>query len=89
MRLFKVFKLYLLKNDKTMLSNLQLEILQTFSRPLPENQILEIRQLLADYFAKKVDDGIDELFEKNNWNVDEKVNEWLGEHQRTPYKHQS
>lgn len=70
-----------------MLSNLQLEILRTFSRPLPESQILEIRQLLADYFAEKVDDGIDELFEKNNWNVNEKVNEWLGEHHRTPYKH--
>lgn len=69
-----------------MLSNLQLELLQTFSRSLPENQILEIRQLLADYFARKVDDGIDELFEKNNWVVEEKVDEWLGEHLRTPYK---
>jgi hypothetical protein len=49
-----------------MLSNLQLEILKIFSRPLPESQILEIKQLLSDYFAKKVDDGMDELFEKNN-----------------------
>lgn len=69
-----------------MLSNLQLEILKTFSKPLPENQILEIRQLLADYFAKKVDDGIDELFDKNDWDTDTKVEEWLNEHQRTPYK---
>jgi len=38
-----------------MLSNLQLEILKTFSRPLPESQVLEIQQLLADYFAKKVE----------------------------------
>ena len=69
-----------------MLSNLQLEILKTFSKPLPENQILEIRQLLADYFAKKVYDGIDELFDKNDWDTDTKVEEWLNEHQRTPYK---
>lgn len=69
-----------------MLTNLQLEILKTFSRPLPESQILEIRQLLADYFAKKVDDGIDELFEDNNWNTDQKVDEWLNAHLRTPYK---
>ena len=68
-----------------MLSNLQLEILKTFSKPLPENQILEIRQLLADYFAKKVDDGIDELFDKNDWDTDTKVEEWLNEHQRTPF----
>lgn len=69
-----------------MLSNLQIEILQTFSRPLPESQILEIRQLLADYFARKVDDGIDDFFEKHNWKADEKVEEWLSEHLRTPYK---
>jgi hypothetical protein len=69
-----------------MLTNLQLEILKTFSRPLPESQILEIRQLLADYFAKKVDDGIDNLMEKNNWDVNVKVEEWLGSHLRTPYE---
>jgi hypothetical protein len=68
-----------------MLTNLQIEILKTFSRPIPESQVLEIKQLLADYFAKKVDDGIDELFEKNNWNVNEKVNEWANGHDRTPY----
>jgi hypothetical protein len=69
-----------------MLSNLQLEILKTFSRPLPESQVLEIQQLLADYFAKKVDTKVDELFDQNNWEVS-KVDEWLGEHFRTPYSH--
>ena len=69
-----------------MLTNLQLEILKTFSRPLPENQILEIRQILADYFAKKVDEGIDDFFQKNDCEVNEKVNEWLGEHMKTEYK---
>lgn len=68
-----------------MLSNLQLELLKTFSRPLPESQILEIRDLLADYFAKNIDKSIDEFFEKNNWDVDKKVNEWTNEHMRTPY----
>jgi hypothetical protein len=68
-----------------MLTNLQLELLKTFSRPLPESQILEIKQLLADYFAKKVDEGIDDLFEKNNWDVNEKVSEWSKSHERTIY----
>ncbi len=70
-----------------MLSNLQLELLKTFSRPLPESQILEIKSLLADYFAQKVDKGIDELFEKNNWDVTEKVEEWSKSHDRTPYNY--
>lgn len=68
-----------------MLTNLQLEILKTFSRPLPENQLLEIKQLLTDYFAKKVDDGVDELFEKHGWGT-EKIDEWLGKHSRTSYE---
>ena len=69
-----------------MLSNLQIEILKTFSRPLPESQVLEIQQLLADYFAKNVDDKVDALFENNDWDAS-KVDEWLNEHQRTPYKY--
>jgi hypothetical protein len=68
-----------------MLSNLQIELIKTFSIPLPESQLLEIKQLLADYFEKKTDDGIDALFEKNNWDADKKVDEWLSEHLRTPY----
>ncbi len=66
------------------LSNLQLELLKVFARPLSEQQILEIRQLLADYFAQKVDEDVDQLFEQNHWDAT-KAEEWLGEHLRTPY----
>lgn len=65
-----------------MLTNLQLELLKTFSRPLPNSQLLEIKAILADYFAKKVDNGIDELFESNNWKVEEKVEKWKNSHFR-------
>lgn len=68
-----------------MLSNLQLEILQTFSKNIPENQILEIRQILTEYFSKKVDEGMDALFENKNWVVEEKVEEWKKDHSKTPY----
>jgi hypothetical protein len=68
------------------LTNLQIELLKVFSRPIPESEILEIRQILADYFAQKVDTGIDKLFEDNNWDSS-KIDEWLGEHLRTPYQH--
>jgi hypothetical protein len=46
---------------------------------------LEIKQLLTDYFTKKVDDGVDELFEKHGWRT-EKIDEWLGKHSRTTYE---
>jgi hypothetical protein len=68
-----------------MLTNLQLELLKTFSRPIPQKQVLEIKDLLADYFAKKVDEGLDNLIEEQNWQVSDKVEEWKKSHSRTPY----
>jgi hypothetical protein len=67
------------------LTPLQLEILKTFSRPLSEKQVLEIRQLLADYFAQQLDTQVDTLFEKQGWG-NEKAEQWLHEHNRTPYR---
>jgi hypothetical protein len=69
---------------KNQLTNLQLELIKTFARPIPEHQVIEIRKLLADYFAKKIDDDVDALFETNQWDAS-KPNEWLKEHLRTPY----
>lgn len=64
-----------------MLTSLQLELLKTFSRPIPDEQVLEIRQLLADYFAQKVDEGVDALVAEKGWNSDT-TNEWLSDHDR-------
>jgi hypothetical protein len=50
-----------------MLTSLQLELLKTFSRPIPDEQVLEIKQLLANYFAQKVDEGVDALFAEKGW----------------------
>lgn len=49
------------------LSNLQVELLKTFRFELSEEQLMEIRQLLIDYFANKVTSEMDLLFEANNW----------------------
>jgi hypothetical protein len=66
------------------LTNLQLEILEVFKYDLSEEQIKEIRNLLITYFAEKVTNGIDQLFEKNKWR-EEKIEEWSKEHMRTKY----
>ena len=67
------------------LTNLQIEILKSFNYDIDDNQLKEIRQMLIDYFAKKVSDGVDQLFEDNQWD-DSKLDEWSNEHMRTPYK---
>lgn len=69
-----------------MLTPLQIELLKTFSRPLDEHQLQEIRQLLANYFAQKVDDSVDALFIEKEWNSDI-IEGWLTDHDRTPYDH--
>ncbi|PHI18081.1 hypothetical protein CEQ90_19765 [Lewinellaceae bacterium SD302] len=67
------------------LTNLQIEILKSFNYDIDDNQLNEIRQMLINYFAEKVSDGIDQLFEDNQWD-DSKLDEWSNEHMRTPYK---
>ena len=67
------------------LSNLQLELLKVYSFDLEEEQLLEIRELLSQYFADKATREIDALFEQNNWGQ-EKIEEWSKQHLRTKYQ---
>jgi hypothetical protein len=69
------------------LSNLQLELLKVFSFDLDETQIIEIRDLLAKYFAEKATEEMDKLWEENNWN-ENTIQDWSNEHMRTKYSAQ-
>lgn len=69
------------------LTNLQLELLQTFKYDLSEQQLIEIRELLANYFADKATEEMDRLWDEKGW--DEKtMEEWSNEHMRTKYEEQ-
>jgi hypothetical protein len=67
------------------LTNLQLEILQMFRYELEEKQLLEIRDLLARYFADKATEEMDRLWEERGWS-EETMEEWSKEHMRTKYE---
>jgi hypothetical protein len=67
------------------LTNLQLELVKLFSYKIAENQVLEIKQLLSNYFAEKATEEMDRLWDENNWS-EETMKEWSNEHLRTPYK---
>ncbi len=60
------------------LTNLQLELLKLFSMNLPEEELLEIRRILANYFAERASDEMDKLWEENKW-TNETMDEWLNE----------
>ncbi|MVM41355.1 hypothetical protein GO730_32820 [Spirosoma sp. HMF3257] len=69
------------------LTNLQLELLQTFSYALPDEQLIEIRQLLSQYFLDKADIEMDKLWQEKGWN-EHTIEEWAKGHERTPYRPQ-
>ena len=67
------------------MTNLQLELLKTFSYDLSESQISEIKEMLTRYFAGKVTSEMDKFWEAENWS-DETIEKLSEEHLRTEYK---
>lgn len=63
------------------LTNLQLDLLNVFSHPLSEAQLLEVKDLLANYFAEKATQEMDRLWDEKGWS-DETMQEWTNEHLR-------
>jgi hypothetical protein len=53
------------------LSNLQLELLKAFSHQLDEKDLVELRGMLALFFAKKAIESANEVWDKEGW--DEKM----------------
>ncbi len=66
------------------LTNLQLELIKLFSHNVTDSQLIEIKQLLGNYFAEKATEEMDKLWDENNW-TEETMKEWTNEHLRTPY----
>jgi len=67
------------------LTNVQIELIKLFNQEVPDEQLLEIKNLLAKYFAEVATREMDKLWDENDWNNDT-MEEWLVEHNRTPYK---
>lgn len=67
------------------LSNIQLELLKLYQYNLSESQLVDIKRLLAQYFAKEIDEEIDQLWDENAWNK-QTIKNWKNTHMRTPYQ---
>lgn len=64
------------------LSNLQLELLKLYSYNVSDDQLREIRRLLADYFAQKIDAEMNQLWQEKTWS-NETIEAWKTEHLRS------
>jgi hypothetical protein len=68
----------------TRLTNLQLELLHLFAREVEENDVVEIKKMLLQYFVQKSMKIADEAWDKNGWTETDEE-KMLNEHLRTPY----
>ena len=71
--------------EATVLNPTQLHLLKMFSFAKTEEDLMEMKKALSVYFAKRVEDEMDALWEQGAWN-DEKNEAVLKEHLRTPYE---
>jgi hypothetical protein len=68
------------------LTDLQLELLKVFSYPLDQQQLADIRNLLANYFAGKATREIDKLWDERELDKNT-MTQWMGEHIRIAQLH--
>lgn len=72
---------------KTPSSEPQLDLLRMFSHSVDDADWVAIKQMIAAFFAKKTIEETNRIWDEQGWS-DEKVNELLGMHLRTPYRKQ-
>ena len=64
----------------------QMEFLQLLGRIKTEEELSELRKVVCDFYARKIDDEMDRLWAEGKWD-NEKNEAVLKEHLRTPYKY--
>jgi hypothetical protein len=71
------------QQDDSKISPLQLELLEMFSsRKFAEQELVDIKKMISDYYFDKADQQVDAIFEEKGWDLDEKVKQWGQEHLR-------
>jgi hypothetical protein len=62
----------------------QLDLLRMFSHKVDDKNWVEIKKLIAAYFAKKAVEEANRVWDEQNWD-DQKIDSLLNTHLRTPY----
>ena len=70
--------------EATVLNEAQMSILRLLGSLKTIEEVNELRQVICDYYARRVDEEVDKLWESGQW-TDEKNEAVLSEHLRTPY----
>ena len=71
--------------EQTVLNPAQMRILHMMSYIKTPQELNNLEEVLTQYFAKKVDEGIDELCDNGSISLDT-IEEWGNEHLRASHK---
>ena len=66
------------------LNQAQRDFLRLLAHFTKEEEVKELNDLVCEYYARKVDEEMDRLWDEGKWS-EEMINETLKEHLRTPY----
>lgn len=66
------------------LNKAQMDFLRLLAHFTKEEEVKELNDLVCEYYARKVDEGMDRLWDEGKW-TEERIEETLKEHLRTPY----
>lgn len=69
----------------TALNEAQMSILRLLGSMKTVEEVDELRQVICDYYARRVNEEVDKLWKSGQWD-NEKNEAVLEEHLRTPYK---
>lgn len=75
-----------MEQERTPLNEAQMEFLQLLGRIKTEKELNELRQVVCEYYAHKIEEEMDQLWADGKWD-NEKNEAILKEHLRTPYKY--
>ncbi|MBC8043003.1 MAG: hypothetical protein IAF08_06115 [Rhizobacter sp.] len=73
-----------MESQATKFTPRQLELLRIFARNPSEQELLDLGNLIARYYAGKATDEMDKLWEERGYTA-ETMKEWTHAHLRTPY----
>lgn len=79
-------KVLSMATGQTGLSNLQKELLKLYANDVSESSLLEIKRILARYFADKASDAMDEVWKEKGLSSQDMI-DWTNEHNRTQSRH--
>lgn len=74
-----------ISSETAPLSNLQREMPKLYAQNVPEEDLIAIRNLVAQYFAEKAMDLADRVWDEKGW-AKEDAERLVNTKMRTPYK---